>query len=128
METVSGLVRVSLPNYLKNLPFPDSFEGLADMSGGDWLRLLPFVGTVSLMVYFTVQAFLPSKKKIPINPDIQKECEKVATAVDIEDLAEKSVFCRCWRSKKFPYCDGTHNAHNKETGDNVGPLVIKRKS
>ena len=26
---------------------------------------------------------------------------------------------------QFPYCDGTHNTHNKETGDNIGPLVIK---
>jgi len=28
---------------------------------------------------------------------------------------------------QFPYCDGTHNKHNQETGDNVGPLVIKKK-
>lgn len=27
---------------------------------------------------------------------------------------------------QFPYCDGSHNQHNKETGDNVGPVVIKR--
>lgn len=29
------------------------------------------------------------------------------------------------RSKKFPYCDGAHAAHNAATGDNVGPLIIK---
>ncbi len=28
---------------------------------------------------------------------------------------------------QFPYCDGTHAKHNQETGDNVGPLIIKRK-
>ena len=28
---------------------------------------------------------------------------------------------------QFPYCDGTHGTHNKETGDNVGPVVIKSK-
>ena len=27
---------------------------------------------------------------------------------------------------QFPRCDGSHNQHNKETGDNVGPLVCKR--
>ena len=37
---------------------------------------------------------------------------------------EKAVYCRCWKSKKFPYCDGAHNAHNKKTGDNLGPLII----
>ena len=30
----------------------------------------------------------------------KKEVEKVADSVDIEDLGEKAVFCRCWRSKK----------------------------
>ena len=29
---------------------------------------------------------------------------------------------------QFPYCDGSHNAHNRETGDNVGPLIVKRKA
>ena len=28
---------------------------------------------------------------------------------------------------QFPLCDGAHNKHNEETGDNVGPLVLKRK-
>ena len=27
---------------------------------------------------------------------------------------------------QFPYCDGSHNAHNKDTGDNVGPLKINK--
>jgi len=29
-------------------------------------------------------------------------------------------------TKQFPYCDGSHNAHNKDTGDNVGPLKINK--
>jgi len=28
---------------------------------------------------------------------------------------------------QFPLCDGSHNAWNKETGDNIGPLVITNK-
>lgn len=28
---------------------------------------------------------------------------------------------------QFPYCDGAHAKHNEETGDNVGPLIIKKK-
>ena len=35
---------------------------------------------------------------------------------------------RCWKSKKFPYCDGSHAKHNAETGDNVGPLIVKKSS
>ena len=28
---------------------------------------------------------------------------------------------------QFPLCDGSHNDHNKETKDNVGPVVIRHK-
>ena len=33
--------------------------------------------------------------------------------------------CVCVCVLQFPFCDGSHGNHNKETGDNVGPLVIK---
>ena len=29
------------------------------------------------------------------------------------------------QSKQFPMCDGAHVAHNKATGDNVGPLIVE---
>ncbi|XP_020309270.1 CDGSH iron-sulfur domain-containing protein 1-like [Oncorhynchus nerka] len=65
--------------------------------------------------------------KPKVNLDLQKDDPKVVHAFDIEDLGDKAVYCRCWRSKKFPYCDGAHAKHNEETGDNVGPLIMKRK-
>ena len=36
-----------------------------------------------------------------------------------------SRVCVCGGVLQFPFCDGSHGNHNKETGDNVGPLVIK---
>ncbi|XP_028647003.1 CDGSH iron-sulfur domain-containing protein 1-like [Erpetoichthys calabaricus] len=66
-------------------------------------------------------------KKSRINQEIDKDNPKVFHSFDIEDIGTKKVYCRCWRSKKFPYCDGAHSKHNEETGDNVGPLIIKAK-
>ncbi|KAG9275297.1 CDGSH iron-sulfur domain-containing protein 1 [Astyanax mexicanus] len=81
---------------------------------------------VGLLVYKT---FFSKGKcvKPKVNLDVQKDNPKVVHAFDIEDLGDKAVYCRCWRSKKFPYCDGAHAKHNQETGDNVGPLIIKHK-
>ncbi|KAJ8248372.1 hypothetical protein GJAV_G00241320 [Gymnothorax javanicus] len=85
------------------------------------------VGTaaVGALVYKTF--FSKDKSKCWVNLDLQKDNPKVVHAFDIEDLGDKAVYCRCWRSKKFPFCDGAHTKHNQETGDNVGPLIIKRK-
>lgn len=66
-------------------------------------------------------------RKGHVNVSVKKECSKVVDTVDMEDLGEKKVFCRCWRSAKFPYCDGAHAKHNAETGDNVGPLIVQKK-
>lgn len=61
-----------------------------------------------------------------VNLNINKDNPKVVDTFDVEDLGKKSVFCRCWRSKKFPYCDGSHAEHNKSSNDNVGPLIIQK--
>ncbi|XP_031424751.1 CDGSH iron-sulfur domain-containing protein 1 isoform X2 [Clupea harengus] len=62
-----------------------------------------------------------------VNLTVKKDSSKVVHSFDMEDIGSKAVYCRCWRSKKFPYCDGAHAKHNEETGDNVGPLIIKKK-
>lgn len=71
-------------------------------SGQEWMSLVPFVGTVSIIVYVTVLAFRPptKPKDVAVNMKIQKESPKVVNMVDIEDLGDKISYCRCWRSKK----------------------------
>jgi CDGSH-type Zn-finger protein len=60
-----------------------------------------------------------------INISIQKGKDKVVDGINAADITANLAICRCWRSAKFPYCDGAHGKHNKETGDNVGPFIIK---
>lgn len=81
------------------------------------------VGILIYKTFFSKSTCVKPK----VNLDLQKDNPKVVHAFDMEDLGDKAVYCRCWRSKKFPYCDGAHAKHNQETGDNVGPLIIKRK-
>ncbi|CAD7693231.1 unnamed protein product [Nyctereutes procyonoides] len=52
-----------------------------------------------------------------VNLHIQKDKPKTVYAFDIKDLGDKAL----------PFCHGSHTKHNEETGDNVGPLLIKKK-
>lgn len=75
-------------------------------------------------------AFCPEgrpKPKNHVNHKISKQEAKVVNSVDIEDIGDKAAFCRCWKSNNWPYCDGSHGKHNTETGDNVGPLIVKHR-
>ncbi len=41
------------------------------------------------------------------------------------ETQERTVrICRCWQSRKFPYCDDSHKLL-MESGDSVGPLIVK---
>ena len=55
MNAVSHLVKESLPNYLHNLPIPDSVLGWFSLSIGDWVRLVPFGVAVGGLSYLTLQ-------------------------------------------------------------------------
>merc|ERR1712156_190066 len=144
MECISTAVRVSLPAYLKDLPIPNTFFGWFSLGIGDWARLLPFGVAVGGFSYLALQGLTKAPavgpvlqdklKKVPgfkpprCNNSVKMECAKVVDTIDVEDMGDKGVFCRCWKSKKFPFCDGSHVKHNAETGDNTGPLIIKKSA
>jgi len=37
---------------------------------------------------------------------------------------DRRTICRCWLSKKFPYCDNAHQVLQKQ-GINVGPVMLE---
>jgi len=61
-----------------------------------------------------------------LNKTYKLDSKKVAETFDVDDLGKKTVYCRCWQSKKFPLCDGSHGKHNQKCGDNLGPVIITR--
>ncbi|XP_066524457.1 CDGSH iron-sulfur domain-containing protein 1 isoform X2 [Hoplias malabaricus] len=110
----------NMPLQLSGLP------ALSKPAGGCGFtvsKVAAALGTYLLTRYFSSQ----SSSKGKVNLEHNKDSAKVVHSFDIEDIGKKAVYCRCWRSKKFPYCDGAHAKHNEETGDNVGPLIIKRR-
>lgn len=130
MQLLSGLVKTTLPNYLAGLPIPDSFGGWFRLGFTDWLSLIPPTAAVGGLVYVSYLAFCPEARPKPstkVNRSIRMAEAKVVDMIDIEDIAEKAAFCRCWKSKNWPYCDGSHGPHNKECQDNLGPVVVQRK-
>jgi len=97
-----------------------------ELGGKDLVTYIPILSTVGLTIYVIWQAMRP--KIGLVNPGIEKDKDKVVNSMDIEDIGDSIAFCRCWRSKKFPLCDGSHSTHNKQMGDNVGPVCVKRKT
>ena len=82
----------------------------------------PVIGYLAYKRFYVKDHF----NKSMANLHIQKDNPKIIHAYDMEDLGDKAVYCH-WRSKKFPLCDGSHTKHNEETGDNVRPLITKKK-
>ena len=93
----------------------------------DLIKGAPILITAGVVSFVVIKSLLCKNEDRCCNKMIKKNQAKVVCSFDIEDLPDKVAFCRCWQSKKFPYCDGSHNAHNKATGDNLGPLCLARK-
>lgn len=117
MNAIHNFVRVSLPNYFRSIPVPQDIYGFRDLSGPEILRLVAFVVLVAVVLYSLFRSLVGfgsnsnSTAKQPsadsekpkdqvVNLTVEKDKDKVVTARDIEDLGDKAVFCRCWRSSK----------------------------
>ena len=110
--------QVQLPGYLKSLPIPKSVGGFYELTRTEWLQLTPFFIFLITFVYIILSPFIGfltnARKPRPRINSKQKLSEpKVADTVDIEDLGDKTVYCRCWRSNKVQ-CENNCESHNHE--------------
>lgn len=85
--------------------------------------LIPPTAALAGVGYMSYLAFCPEGRPKPsnrCNNAVRLGEQKVVDAVDIEDIAEKAAFCRCWKSKNvgFPpslaciYCSSIFDNHS----------------
>lgn len=70
----------------------------------DILALIPPTATVAGFTYITYKAFCPRARPpagagTHVNLSVLKNNPKVVDTIDVEDISDTAVFCRCWRSK-----------------------------
>ncbi|CAJ0581539.1 unnamed protein product, partial [Mesorhabditis spiculigera] len=100
---------------------------MSSHSGSDYLKLAGLVAGGLAVGYF-VGTFV-GRKNARANRMIKLDCEKVVDTIDLSEIQRKPngqwrTFCRCWKSKNWPYCDNAHKEHNSRCGDNVAQLRI----
>ncbi|XP_043407697.1 CDGSH iron-sulfur domain-containing protein 1 isoform X1 [Chelonia mydas] len=68
----------------------------------EWVAAISLAAGAAAVGYLAYTRFLSKDKccKAMVNLHIQKDNPKVVHAFDMEDLGDKAVYCRCWRSKK----------------------------
>lgn len=77
-------------------------------SVAEWIAAISLAAGTTAVGILVYKTFFSKDKccKSKVNLDLQKDNPKVVHAFDIEDLGDKAVYCRCWRSKKVMMMQG----------------------
>uniref|UniRef100_A0A673UFC1 Iron-binding zinc finger CDGSH type domain-containing protein n=1 Tax=Suricata suricatta TaxID=37032 RepID=A0A673UFC1_SURSU len=68
----------------------------------EWIAAVTIAAGTAAIGYLAYKRFYVKdhRNKSMVNLHIQKDNPKIVHAFDMEDLGDKAVYCRCWRSKK----------------------------
>lgn len=79
----------------------------------EWIAAVTFAAGTAVLGYLAYKKFYAkeNRTKAMVNLQIQKDNPKVVHAFDMEDLGDKAVYCRCWRSKKVGAVPVWHFIH-----------------
>uniref|UniRef100_A0A5F5PM81 CDGSH iron sulfur domain 1 n=1 Tax=Equus caballus TaxID=9796 RepID=A0A5F5PM81_HORSE len=82
----------------------------------EWIAAVTFAAGTAVIGYLAYKRFYGKdhRNKSMVNPHIQKDNPKVVHAFDMEDLGDKAVYCRCWRSKKLDFFMASLLIHAKK--------------
>lgn len=95
------------------------FNKQISVTVGDLLHVVGFSTAFGYFIYLMAKPYTEQ----PANElfDFQENGNQ---AVDADDIGCCTKFCRCLRSKKFPYCDNSHLQYNADNCDNIKPLIL----
>lgn len=140
MEQLKLVLTQTIPQYLTELELPSSWSGFLTYTVAQWKQLLPLVVAVLLPPILLLSFVLPLVSKgtdsnrtsskirqADAVANVEKDVRTQIALEEVEDICKNSEkgrvsFCRCWRSNKYPYCDGSHRECQ-----GLGPLVITAK-
>ena len=124
--TWEASVKVQLPLYLKQLSALRVWPGSRGSQCDYCLSLVCFDYLATL--HLSIPPAEKGKRDSLIHLKIQKENPKVVNEINIEDFClTKAAYCRCWRSKTFFACEGSHNKHSELTGYDMCSLIPKKE-
>eukprot|EP00923_Selenidium_pygospionis_P031925 GHVN01056416.1.p1 GENE.GHVN01056416.1~~GHVN01056416.1.p1 ORF type:complete len:145 (-),score=35.47 GHVN01056416.1:1830-2264(-) len=130
-------------DYLLSLDVPSTWDQLTSLTSSQQLRLLPLIVSFTLflvggvyVVHFITRGIAYgsshlTQSDLSVN-ESEKEKVTFMTLTDIEEMCKgsssgKCSICRCWKSKTFPKCDGSHRQIPVARGVGVGPFVIMKE-
>lgn len=91
------------------------------MKIGDYIHLIGFTTVFGGIVYTLTVPFFEAE----LRETFDKHPKTVdSEALDASDVHGLERFCRCLKSKQFPYCDGSHVQHNLKNKNKIYPLVL----